>query len=149
MTRVLIGNHTAVRAPRAERDKIRSFYRDVLGCTLMREFEDKDDFRLGEGFYFAFLYESGRGVAVDQGVSYAAEEALSADDFLKAIFLELKTDDVDEMKRRIVAAGVRVLDVPDPHLYFQAPGGQVFRLVSMDEDLSKYEGSQADEERVR
>jgi len=28
--------------------------------------------------------------------------------------------------------------VPDPHLYFQAPGGQVFRLVGTNEDLSKY-----------
>ena len=44
-----------------------------------------------------------------------------------------------KMKRKIVASGVRVLDVPDPHLYFQAPGGQVFRLVGIDEDLSKYE----------
>jgi hypothetical protein len=31
--------------------------------------------------------------------------------------------------------------VPDPHLYFQAPGGQVFRLVGINQDLSLYEGS--------
>ena len=142
MARVIFGNHTAVRAPRAERDRIRAFYRDVLGCTLTRAFDDKDDFRLGDGFYFAFLYESGRGVGADEGVTYAAADALSPDDFLKAIFLELKADDVDEMRRRIVAFGVRVLDVPDPHLYFQAPGGQVFRLVGIDEDLSKYEGTE-------
>lgn len=142
MAMVIFGNHTAVRVSQAERDKIRAFYRDVLGCTLMREFDDKDDFRMGGEFYFAFLYESGRGVAVDEGVSYAAADALSADDFLKAIFLELKTDDVDEMRRRIIAFGVRVLEVPDPHLYFQAPGGQVFRLVGIGEDLSKYEGSE-------
>jgi hypothetical protein len=41
-----------------------------------------------------------------------------------------------------VAFGVRVLDVPDPHLYFQAPGGQVLRLVGIGEDLSKYEGTE-------
>ena len=99
MATVIFGNYTAVRVSQAERDRIRAFYRDVLGCTLMREFDDKDDFRMGGEFYFAFLYESGRGVAVDEGVSYAAADALSADDFLKAIFLELKTDDVDEMRR--------------------------------------------------
>ena len=33
------------------------------------------------------------------------------------------------------------LEVPDPHLYFQAPGGQVWRLDGVDEDLSKYEGN--------
>jgi len=32
--------------------------------------------------------------------------------------------------------------VPDPHLYFQAPGGQVLRLVGIDEDLSGYEGTE-------
>jgi len=35
---------------------------------------------------------------------------------------------------------VRKLELPDPHLYFQAPGGQCIRLVGIDEDLSFYEG---------
>jgi hypothetical protein len=35
-----------------------------------------------------------------------------------------------------------VSEVPDPHLYFQAPGGQVLRLVGIDEDLAKYEGTE-------
>jgi hypothetical protein len=46
------------------------------------------------------------------------------------------------MRQRIVGFGVRVLEVPDPHLYFQAPGGQVFRLVGINEDLSQYEGTE-------
>jgi catechol 2,3-dioxygenase-like lactoylglutathione lyase family enzyme len=141
MTNVVFGNHTALRVPRTERDRIRSFYRDVLGCELMRELDDKDDFRMGDGFYFAFLYKSGDGRAPEKGVVYAAEDTLSDDDFLKAIFLELKADDVEEMRQQIVDFGVNVLDVPDPHLYFQAPGGQVFRLVGVNEDLSQYEGA--------
>src|SRR5579872_6603441 len=128
MAKVAFGNHSAVRVSRAERDRIRSFYRDVLGCEITREGDLKDDFRLGDGFYFAFLYE-------DEGA------ALDASGFLRAIYLELKAADVEELRQRIVAFGVRVLDVPDPHLYFQAPGGQVFRLVGIDEDLSVYEGS--------
>ncbi|MDB4954889.1 MAG: hypothetical protein JWO36_2458 [Myxococcales bacterium] len=106
----------------------------------MREFDDKDDFRMGDGFHIAFLYESGSD-EVDKGVAYAAEDALSDDDFLKAIFLELKADDVQEMRQKILSFGVKVLDVPDVHLYFQAPGGQVFRLVGINEDLSRYEGN--------
>ena len=31
----------------------------------MREFDDKDAFRMGDGFYIAFLYESGRAVGAD------------------------------------------------------------------------------------
>ncbi len=47
-------------------------------------------------------------------------------------------------KRAIMASGlVRQLEVPDPHLYFQAPGGQCLRLVGTGEDLSFYEGAGA------
>ncbi|HEY4442597.1 MAG TPA: hypothetical protein VGN14_19240, partial [Candidatus Elarobacter sp.] len=51
------------------------------------------------------------------------------------------SDDVETLRRKIVDFGVMQLDVPDEHLYFQAPGGQVWRLVGVDEDLSKYEGN--------
>jgi hypothetical protein len=67
---------------------------------------------------------------------------------LKAIYLELKADKVEEVRQAIVDFGVKVLDVPDPHLYFQAPGGQVVRLVGIDEDLSKYEGTEHGEQFV-
>jgi catechol 2,3-dioxygenase-like lactoylglutathione lyase family enzyme len=133
MTRVIAGNHAAVRVRRAERDRIRAFYRDVLGAVITRAGEHKDDIRLGEDFYIAFLYE-------DEGVALADSE------FLKATYLELKTDDVDEVRQKIVGFGVRVLQVPDPHLYFQAPGGQVLRLVGIGEDLSRYEGTEHGEQ---
>ena len=129
MSKVILGNHSAVRVSRAEKDRIRTFYRDVLGCEITREGDLKDDIRMGDNFYIAFLYE-------DEGVT------LDESDFLKAIYLELKTDNVEEMRHKIVAFGVKVLDVPDPHLYFQAPGGQVLRLVGIDEDLSRYEGTE-------
>jgi len=45
------------------------------------------------------------------------------------------------MRQKILDFDVRKLDIPDPHLYFQAPGGQVLRLVGINEDLSKYEGT--------
>ena len=128
MAKVVFGNHSAVRVPRAEKNRIREFYRDILGCEIMREGDQKDDFRMGGNFYIAFLYEN-EGAALDES------------GFSKAIYLELKADNVEEMRQKIVAFGVRVLEVPDPHLYFQAPGGQVLRLVGIDEDLSKYEGT--------
>jgi catechol 2,3-dioxygenase-like lactoylglutathione lyase family enzyme len=135
MAKVVFGNHSAVRAPRAERDRIRKFYRDVLGCKILREGDQKDDFRMGGNFYIAFLYEN-EGVALDES------------GFLKAMYLELKADNVEEMRQEIVAFGVKVLEVPDPHLYFQAPGGQVLRLVGSSEDLSKYEGTEHGEQFV-
>jgi hypothetical protein len=59
----------------------------------------------------------------------------------RSVWLEIKSDDVEAMRRRILDSGVRRLALPDPHLYFQAPGGQCMRLVGIDEDLSFYEGA--------
>jgi hypothetical protein len=59
----------------------------------------------------------------------------------RSVGLEIKSDDVEETKRKILDSGVRKLELPDPHLYFQAPGGQCLRLVGIDEDLSFYEGA--------
>ena len=134
MAKVVFGNHSAMRVPRAEKDRIRRFYRDVLGGEITRAGDQKDDFRLGGGFYIAFMYEE--------------DGFLSEEGFLQSIYLELKADDAEAMREKIVAFGVTVLDVPDPHLYFQAPGGQVFRLVGVGEDLSKYEGTEHGEQFV-
>jgi catechol 2,3-dioxygenase-like lactoylglutathione lyase family enzyme len=128
MAKVILGNHSAIVFPRTKQDRIRKFYRDVLDCEIIRETDQKDDFRMGGNFYIGVLYEN-EGVALDES------------SFSKAIYLELKADDVEEMRQKIVASGVKVLEMQDPHLYFQAPGGQVFRLVGTNEDLSKYEGT--------
>ena len=128
MAKVIIGNHSAVVLPRAEQDRIRGFYRDVLGGEIIRQTDLKDDFLIGGNFYIGVLYEN-EGIALDES------------GFSKATYLELKADNVEEMRQKIVAFGVRVLEMQDPHLYFQAPGGQVFRLVGINEDLSKYEGT--------
>jgi hypothetical protein len=135
MAKVTFGNHAALRVPQSERERFRAFCRDVLGCEMKRMSDQKDDVCVGGDFYLAVLYEDGNA-ALDEG------------GFLGGIYLELKADDVQEVRRRIVAFGVKVLDVPDPHLYFQAPGGQVLRLVGTDEDLSKYEGTDHGEQFV-
>jgi catechol 2,3-dioxygenase-like lactoylglutathione lyase family enzyme len=135
MAKVILGNHLAVRVPQAEKGRIHRFYRDILGCKIVRAGNQKDDIRMGDNVYLALMYEND-GVALDES------------EYLRATYLELQTDDVEEMRQRIVSFGVRVLDVPDPHLYFQAPGGQVFRLVGISEDLSKYEGTEHGEQNV-
>lgn len=128
MAKVIFGNHSSVIVPRQGRDSIRKFYSDVLGGKITKEENERDFLRLGENFYIAFLY----GDVPDES------------EFLRtarSVWLELKSDNVEEMSRKILDSGlVRKLDVPDPHLYFQAPGGQCWRLVGIDEDLSFYEG---------
>ena len=124
MTGVILGNHTAAFAARSEQDRIRSFYCDVLGCRRIVGNDDVDRFQLDD-VHFCFVYQD----AVDEAA------------FLRTTYLELKSDDAEALREKILAFGVNTLDVPDPHLYFQAPGGQVFRLVGIGEDLSVYERS--------
>ena len=129
MAKVILGNHSSVLVPRQDRDSIRKFYCDVLGGTITKADPERDFVRLGENFYIGFLY----GDVPD------ASEFLRS---FRSFFLEIKSDSVEGMSRKILDSGlVRKLDVPDPHLYFQAPGGQCLRLVGIDEDLSFYEGA--------
>ena len=128
MAKVIFGNHSSVVVPRQDRDSIRKFYCDVLGGKITKADPERDFIRLGDDFYIAFLY----GDVADE-----SEFLRSA----RSVWLEIKSDNVEEMTRRILAFGVRKLEVPDPHLYFQAPGGQCLRLVGIDEDLSFYEGA--------
>ncbi len=131
MANVVIGNHSSVLVPRQDRDDIRKFYCHVLGGKLTKADPERDFVRLGDDFYIVFLYGD---------VEEESEFLRSA----RAIWLELKSDDVEETRRTILESGlVRKLELPDPHLYFQAPGGQCLRLVGTDEDLSFYEGAVA------
>ena len=129
MAKVIFGNHSSVIVPRRDRDSIRKFYCDVLGGKITKAEDERDFLRLGEDFFIAFLY----GDVPDES------------EFLRtarSVWLEIKSDNLEEMRRKILDCSlVRKLEVPDPHLYFQAPGGQCLRLVGIDEDLSFYEGA--------
>ena len=129
MAKVVFGNHSSVIVPRQDRESICKFYCDVLGGKITRAQDERDFIRLGENFYIVFMYGD---VPDESGLSRKA----------RAIWLEIKSDNVEEMRRKILDSGlVRKLEIPDPHLYFQAPGGQCLRLVGIDEDLSFYEGA--------
>lgn len=127
MARAIFGNHSSVIVPQQDRDSIRKFYCDVLGGTVTKADPERDFLRLGENFFIAFLYGD---------VPDASEFLRSA----RSVWLEIKSDNLEEMSRKILESGlVRRLDMPDPHLYFQAPGGQCLRLVGINENLSFYE----------
>src|SRR5258708_40023097 len=129
MAKVIFGNHSSVIVPLKDRDSIRKFYCDVLGGKITKEENERDFLRLGENF-IGFLY----GDVADES------------EFLRtarSMWLEIKSDNVEEMTQKILDFGVLKLDIPDTHLYFQAPGGQCWRLVGINEDLSFYEGTGA------
>jgi catechol 2,3-dioxygenase-like lactoylglutathione lyase family enzyme len=125
MSNAVFGNHSALRVPHSQQDRIRAFYHDILGCEITKKTKDVDYFRMGNEFFVGFLYGDG---------------TLAESDWSKSIWLEIKSDDVPTLKRKILDFGVKEINSMDKaHLYFQAPGGQVFRLVGTDDDLSKFE----------
>jgi hypothetical protein len=131
MAKVIFGNHASVQVPLRDRDSVLRFYCDVLGGEVTRKDPERDFVRLGDDFYIAFFY----GDVPDES------EFLRSS---RAPFLEIQSDDVEATSRTIRDSGLaRKLDIPDPHYYFQAPGGQCLRLVGIDEDLSFYEGAGA------
>jgi catechol 2,3-dioxygenase-like lactoylglutathione lyase family enzyme len=134
MTKVILGNASAITVPRQDRDNIRRFYGDVLGGKIVKEDNEKDIFRLEEEFYILFRYDD---------VPDESEFLRSS----RALWLQIKSDNVEEMTRKILKSGARKLDLPSglpegiPYLYFQAPGGQCFQLLPIDEDQSYYKSA--------
>jgi hypothetical protein len=134
MAKAIIGNASAITVPRKDRDTIRRFYCDVLGGKIVKEDNEKDIFRLEEDFYIVHRYE----------------DVPDASEFLRsprALWLQIKSDNVEEMTRKILDFGARTMDLPSglpesvPYLYFQAPGGQCFQLLPINEDQAYYKGA--------
>lgn len=82
-----------------------------------------DIFAIGDNFNLGVVYD---------------DAALSVADRMKSIWLELRTPRLKEMKKMILDFGIQEIDYFDKsNFYFQPPGGQVFRLISDDEDMLK------------
>jgi catechol 2,3-dioxygenase-like lactoylglutathione lyase family enzyme len=117
-----IGNHLKMHLPHVLREKARRFYVDLLGCRMLEEqpYPDLDLYEFAGGFVLGLFF-------VDDAA------ALTEDDHLKATWMELKTDNPRKLEERLRAFGVREVDFADTsRFYFQAPGGQVFRVAPMD-----------------
>ena len=92
MAKVIIGNASAIAVPRRDRDSIRRFYGHVLGGKLVKEDTEKDIFRLEGEFFLLFRY----GDVPDESKFLRSPRAL---------WLQLKSDDVEEMSRKILDSG--------------------------------------------
>jgi uncharacterized protein YndB with AHSA1/START domain len=123
MTRVSLGANSKLVVLASERESIQHFYRDVLECKVDIN-PQADLIWLRPDFYLGVVYEN---------------SALRASDMLKSLWLELRTDHPEELKQKILKFGLKEIEYQDKeHFYFQAPGGQVFRLANTTEDLNLY-----------
>ena len=125
--RVTLGENSKLTVKPNERAAIRRFYPETLGCPMTKSSDRADVFQIGPDFFLGVVYD---------------EDALTMEERKKSLWLELSTADLEGTKQRILAAGVPELEYFDKeHFYFQAPGGQVYRLIASGEDMSKYQGT--------
>src|SRR6266436_9887366 len=106
-----IGNHMKFNVHKNLRERVRSFYVEVLQCTTIPgPAPDVELFLFSDGFVL--------------GVFFCEQaDVLSETDLLKAAWLEIKTKEVQDVKQRLVEFGVREVEYPDKsRFYFQAPG---------------------------
>lgn len=99
------------------KQQTRALYQGVLGATVKSPRPDTEIFSFADG--------SGIGVSyVDPG------QALTPEQHLKAIWLEFEVEDEKATVAKLEALEMRPFEYFDKaHKYFQAPGGQVFRLA--------------------
>jgi hypothetical protein len=112
-----IGLNHRLSVARTFKQQTRTLYEGVLGATVMSPRPDAE----------IFTFTNGSGI----GVFYVdPREALTPEQHLKAIWLEFEVADETATVTRLEALGMLPFEYFDKaHKYFQAPGGQVFRLA--------------------
>lgn len=113
-----IGNNVRLTIGREHRDAIGALFKDVLGCTPLTPPGTTD--------VEVFLFDGGGGI----GAYYVdAEQALSATAARDGAWLEFLVDDPEATRVKLAGLGIEPFEYHDrEHMYFAAPGGQVFRL---------------------
>jgi hypothetical protein len=84
------------------------------------------------GCRYVFTFEGGASVAF---FYVSADQALTPPQHLQAIWLEFEVEDVARTTDALARLGIEPFEYADrTHPYFQAPGGQVFRLAKKGSD---------------
>jgi hypothetical protein len=112
-----------------DRDAFVALFRDVLGCTV-REL----DFGLQLPILFIPLPD-GSGFSVEFSDLAPADVEGPIDDerAFRGAWIEFRTAELNGLQAKLRAAGIREFRHPgSSHVYFSAPGGQVFRLIDVD-----------------
>jgi hypothetical protein len=107
------------------KEQLLEFFTSMLGLQAV---ESSDAVGSPEPIY-AFAFSNGASLSVE-----FTEDALSDQLAQRGAWLELRTDDAVGLQQKVQAFGLpRVVHPYTPFFYIQAPGGQVFRIVSSKE----------------
>jgi hypothetical protein len=111
------------------RDAFVALFRDVLRCDL-REL----DFGLEHPIVLvSFPDESAFSVEFsDRGPAAPTDRPIDDDSAFRGAWIEFRTEDLDGSQAALRTAGIPEFRHPgSQHVYFSAPGGQVFRLLDV------------------
>lgn len=114
-----LGSNVRCVAAPEHRDAIATFYTEIFGAKALKPAPDLDVYAMDDGS--------------NVGVYFVpARDALSPEQHVTAgTWIELAVGDVDATRAELERRGFSPLEYHDEaHHYFQAPGGQVFRLTS-------------------
>ncbi len=110
-----------------QREKFTALFRDVLGCDVI-----KRDFGLPYPVLFV-PFGDGSGFSVEFSELAPPEhpgDTLEEQHAFHGAWIEFRTSDVAALQQKLRVAGIRDFKHPgSTHVYFSAPGGQVFRLL--------------------
>lgn len=113
-----LGPNVKITAPEATRAAQHALYAGLFGCKVIHPTPTMD----------VFVFPDGACV----GVAFVpAAEALTVEQAKRGAWLEYRVDDVDGTVAALAEQGLTPFAYHDAtHHYFQAPGGQVFRLAA-------------------
>ena len=107
------------------KEKFLEFFTAILGLEAHKSSDAKGSL---EPIY-AFKFSNGASLSVE-----FTQDALNDQQAQRGAWLELRTDDEQGLQQKVQAFGLkRVIHPYTPFFYVQAPGGQVFRIVSNNE----------------
>ena len=122
---IALSNSIHLYARPETKEKFLEFFTSILGLEAV---ESSDALGSSEPIY-AFEFSNGAGLSVE-----FTEDALDDQHAQRGAWLELRTDDAMGLQQKVQAFGLpRVVHPYTPFFYIQAPGGQVFRIVSSKE----------------
>ncbi len=108
------------------KEKLLEFFTSILGLEAV---ESSDSVVGSPEPIYGFTFSNGAGLSVE-----FTADALSDQQAQRGAWLKLRTNDAVELQQKVLAFGLkRVIHPYTPFFYVQAPGGQVFRIVSSKE----------------
>jgi hypothetical protein len=122
---IALSNSIHLYARRDVKEQFLEFFTGILSLEAVESSVAKGS---SEPIY-AFKFSNGASLSVE-----FTEDALDDQQALRGAWLELRTDDAVSLQEKAQHAGLpRVVHPFTPFYYIQAPGGQVFRIVTSEE----------------